>query len=127
MTRSDRMLFHQIHPAKLLTDFGTSFASTWLLWEQHWALWALVAFVPSIVMTGLLLRFANLDALRRSWLGHYVAQHMSRAVVARRIVGQLVVWAAAAAHVPWLIPFGYFIVVWAWLDGLWATSPKLTC
>jgi len=124
MTRDEKLLIHQIHPAKLLTDFGTSFASAWLLWNELWLPAVLVAFLPSMLITLVILQFADLERLQRSWFGHYVVRRMNRRVTTQRIVGQLVVWAAAIAHVPWLIPFGYFVIVLAWLDGLWADEQR---
>jgi hypothetical protein len=119
---NDKLLYQQIHPAKLLTDFGTSFASTYLLWEHQWLYAGLVAFAPSIVVTVLLIRFADLERLRNTWFGAYVSKHMPGRIVAERSVGQLLAWAAAVMHVPWLVPFGYFVIVLAWLNGLWAPS-----
>lgn len=119
MTPRDKRLYHQIHPLKLLVDFGTSFASTWLLWEARWVPALLVAFLPSIAITACLLRFADLERVRHSWLGSYVTHHMPNKIVAERVAGQLIVWAGAAAHVPWLVPFGYFVIGLAWLNGLW--------
>jgi hypothetical protein len=123
VTSSDKLLYQQIHPAKLMVDFGTSFASSWLLWEAHWAYAIIVAFVPSIVITSVLMRFSDLERYRRTSLGVYVAHHMPAKVVGERVVGQLLVWVGAATHVPWLLPFGYFVIVLAWLNGLWAPYP----
>jgi hypothetical protein len=123
VTKNDKLLYQQIHPAKLLTDFGTSFASTYLLWEHQWWYAALVAFAPSIVVTVMLMQFADLERLRRTWFGAYVSKYMPGRIVAERSVGQLVAWAGAATHVTWLVPFGYFVIVLAWLNGLWAESP----
>jgi hypothetical protein len=103
MTRSERLLYHQIHPLKLLTDFGTSFASTWLVWEQRWALAALIAFVPSIIASLLLVGWAELEPYRRTPLGRYLRRHMTPAVQAVRLLGQAVMWSGAAVHIPWLI------------------------
>jgi hypothetical protein len=119
MTAQERMLYQQIHPAKLLTDFGTSFASTWLLWQAHYATAAIIALLPSIAITLLLMRFADLERLRATHLGGYLTAHMPANIVWSRIFGQLMVWAGALSHVAWLIPLGYFIIIMAWLNGLW--------
>lgn len=124
MTRNEKVLFHQIHPTKLLTDFGTSFASTWLLWQGRWALALVVAFLPSMLVSAALMQLADLERLRRTWFGGYVVGHMQRRVVAQRIAGQFVVWLGAVLHVPWLIPFGYFVIMFAWLDGLWSRTEE---
>mgnify|MGYP003438850147 CR=1 FL=1 len=124
MTRQEKLLFQQIHPWKLWTDFGTSFASTWLLWEARWGSALIVALLPSIAITLWITRFVDLDPYRRSRLGAYLVGHMPPRIVAQRIVGQLLVWVGAASHVLWLVPFGYFVIVLAWLNGLWDPHPS---
>jgi hypothetical protein len=123
MTRAERFLYHQIHPLKLLTDFATSFASSWLLWESRWTWAAVVAFVPSVAVTVLLVWRADLDHYKHTPLGRYVAAFMTRKVEGIRLGGQAVMWTGAATHVPWLIPLGFMIIVFAWLTGLWAHAP----
>ena len=125
MTPREKSLYQQVHPVKLLVDVGSSLASTWLLWEARWISAAVVGFVPSVIVTLWLVAFADLERLRGSRLGAYVAQHMPGRIVALRGVGQLVVWAGAALHVAWLIPFGYFGIVLAWINGLWDPAPPL--
>ena len=120
MTLKEAMLYHQIHPAKLLTDFGTSFASSWLLWDGRWAYALSVDFLPSLLLSAVLVRFAELESYRRTSLGSYIASYMTPKIVAARSAGQLIVWAGAAIHVAWLLPFGYFVILLAWLNGLWA-------
>ncbi|HET8933434.1 MAG TPA: hypothetical protein VFN67_08350 [Polyangiales bacterium] len=122
MTSQQRMLYQQIHPAKLLTDFGTSFASTWLLWQAQYTAAAIIGLLPSIAITLWLTSFADLERLRASWFGNYLTAHMPAPIVASRIAGQVVVWGGAIAHVPWLIPLGYFAIILAWLNGLWDSA-----
>lgn len=118
MNRAERYLYHQIHPVKLLIDFGTSFASTWLLWEQRWWVAIAVAFGPSIAASVILIRFVELERYKHTLLGHYLASSMTHAVEAARLLGQLLMWGGAVAHIPWLIPFGFVVIVFAWLSGL---------
>jgi len=118
MTRADRFLYHQIHPVKLVTDFTTSFASTWLLWQARWVSAAVVAFAPSIAVSVLVLWRADVARLSRTPMGRYVATFMTRKVEGIRLAGQAVMWAGAAAHILWLIPSGFMIVVFAWMGGL---------
>ncbi len=124
MTRSEKYLYHQIHPVKLLVDYATSFASTWLLWEQRWLFAATVAFGPSIIASALLIGFVDLERYKQTPLGHYVARHMTRGVEAMRLLGQLLMWVGAALHVPWLIPFGFIVIVFAWLNGALSRIPS---
>ena len=124
MTRSEKYLYHQIHPLKLLTDFGSSFASTWLLWEAQWSLAAIVAFVPSIIISAILIGVVDLERYRHTPLGHYITSHMTPAVTSVRGLGQLLMWAGALLHIPWLLPFGFIVIVFAWLNGLVRPLPS---
>jgi hypothetical protein len=127
MTRADKLLYHQLHPLKLLTDFATSFLSTWLAWEGRFAAAAGWAFLPSIAVTVALVLLVDLEPYKRSVLGHYVGSFMTRRIEALRLLGQVVMWLGAALHVPWSIPLGFLVIVYGWLRGLWlqpaASSP----
>jgi hypothetical protein len=122
MTLREKILYHQIHPAKLLTDCATSFASSWLLWEARWTEAGLVAFLPSITATLILLFFVQLERFRDTPLGHYVHRTMTRKIEAARLAGQVVVWGGAVAHILWIVPVGYFVIVLAWANGLWGSN-----
>jgi len=122
MTRAERLLYQQVHPLKLLTDFATSFCSSWLLWNRQWAAAALVGLVPSVVVTGLLLWRADLAPFVRTPIGRYVARFMTRRVEALRFAGQLLMWAGAGLHIVWWLPLGFMIVVFGWLSGFFRTD-----
>jgi hypothetical protein len=84
MRREQRILVHQVHPAKLAVDIGTSLVSDWLLWRHCLAAGLAVRYLPPGVVSGLVLRFTDFDGLARSPAGRYVRRHMpSRAVAIR--------------------------------------------
>ena len=121
MTRAEKLLYHQLHPAKLLTDLTTSFASTSLLWQHAWIAALVVAWIPSIVVTAVLVGAVDLDRYRDTPIGRYVRGHLdSRRITVVRFGGQAVMWAGAIAQIVWLIPLGFMVIVYAWLSGLWA-------
>jgi hypothetical protein len=78
MTTEEKVLYHQIHPTKLLTDISTALASLYLLWVHSVAAALLVAFVPPIVVSLILIRYVDLTAYRQSALGRYVRRYMTR-------------------------------------------------
>jgi hypothetical protein len=49
MDRTERVLYHQIHPLKLVADIGASGASTVLLWRRHLVAGLVARYVPPAV------------------------------------------------------------------------------
>jgi len=122
----DRVLYHQIHPAKLLTDGVTAAAATALLW-RHWLAWALVVgFLPSILVTLALLRWADLEPYRHSAFGHYVGRFMTRRVEGARFGGLAVLWSGAWLRCPTLIALGVAGIAACWLWGIRAPAGHIS-
>ena len=122
MDFSEKVLYHQIHPAKLAADVSAAFISTYLIWQHKFGLAMLSAFVPAILASALVMRFADLERLKQSPFGHYIRPFMTRRIEAWRFAGQVVVWVGAWYHQFWLIPAGLAIVIAAWMSGLWRKS-----
>jgi hypothetical protein len=111
----EKVLHHQIHPAKLAADIGSSLVSTYLMWRRKFVAALLTAFVPATIASVLVIRYADLEKRTRSPLGRY----MNRRVEAWRFFGQVVMWGGAWYRVGWLLPIGLGIVVVAWRSGVW--------
>ena len=118
MNRAERVLYHQIHPAKLATDIATAAASAWLVWRHRFWIAMIVGFVPSILVTAFLLRWANLEPYRRSRLGRYVARFMTRRVEAARFAGLIPLWVGSWIHNVMAIGAGAAWIAACWLWGL---------
>ena len=118
MTRKERVLYHQIHPLKLTTDIVASVVSLYLLWQQMLAAGLLVHFIPPVIASALLLRYADLDRQAQSAFGRYIARHMTRTVEAIRFFGDLVTVLAAWQHDVLLMALGFAVIVGAWCNGL---------
>lgn len=118
MTTADRILYHQIHPLKLATDWGTAAVATLLFWRHQPWLALLAGFVPSIVVTMALVRWAALEPYRDSAFGRYIARFMTRKVEAARLLGLIPLWGGAWVHNPWLSAAGVAWIVLCWLSGL---------
>ena len=122
MDLSEKVLYHQIHSAKLSADVFAAIVSTYLIWQHEFGLAMLSAFVPAILASALVIRFADLERLKQSPFGHYIHQFMNRRIEAWRFAGQIVVWVGAWYHQFWLIPAGLAVVIAAWMSGLWRKS-----
>lgn len=118
MELADRVLYHQIHPAKLATDVVTAFVATALLWNHHLTAALLIGFVPSIVASAVLLRWANLDRYRESAFGRYVGRFMTRRVEIARLAGLMPLWIGAWLERPVVIAAGVAWIIGCWLWGL---------
>jgi hypothetical protein len=118
MTPQEKYLYHQIHPLKLLTDWGTGLLSLYLFWHHQLILAAAIALIPPIVASWLLIKFANLEGQRAARFGHYVQRSMTRAMETLRLLGYIVMAAGAWYHTPWIIGLGLCIILFAWLNGI---------
>src|SRR5262245_3601153 len=126
MDLAEKVLYHQIHPAKLAADITSSFLSTYLLWRRRFGLAMLIAFAPAILASALVLRFADLERLKQSPFGRYIRQFMTRRIEAWRFAGQIVIWLGAWYHQFWLIPAGIAAIIAAWMSGRWHKSNRYT-
>ena len=124
MDFTEKLLYHQIHPAKLAADITGSLISTSLMWRRKFGPAMLTAFVPAILGSALVLRFADLERLKQSPFGHYIRQFMTRRIEAWRFGGQVVMWVGAWYRQFWLIATGVATVIAAWMSGRWRTSRR---
>lgn len=118
MNFEEKSLYQQIHPLKLLTDWGTGIVALYLFWQHALITALLVAFVPSLLVSLWLIRCANLDKYKQSRFGQYVRQHMTRWMQALRLVGYGVMAMAAWYHHAWLMLLGLLAILLAWFRGV---------
>jgi len=117
MTRDEKALYHQIHPVKLATDITASIVSTYLLWQHDLVIALAAMFIPSILVSLALIRWADLTPYRDSALGRYLSIYMTRAVQTTRLAGAVVMALAGWWHLAWLIAAGLVVIMLAWLNG----------
>jgi hypothetical protein len=85
MSFRERVLYHQIHALKLLTDWSAGFAAAYLLWQHRLAAGLLLGLIPPIVISILLMRWADLEPLKASPFGRYVSRYMTRGMELLRL------------------------------------------
>jgi hypothetical protein len=119
MDFGEKVLYHQIHPAKLAADISGSVVSTYLMWRHKFVAALLSAFVPAIIASILVIRYADLQKRKHSPFGRYMHRYMNRRVEAWRFFGQVVIWVGAWYRVGKLVPVGWAMVVGAWASGIW--------
>ncbi len=118
MTPQEKQLYHQIHPLKLFTDWSTGIIALYPLWQHDLVLALLIAFVPSIIVSLVLVRFVNLEKYKASRFGEYIGKYMTRTIEIMRFVGYAIMAIGAWFHIVWLIPLGLLVIILAWFRGV---------
>ena len=118
MTREEKLLYHQIHPLKLLTDCTAGFAALPLLWRHRLRAALLVMFVPAILVSVLIIRYVDLESYKRSALGHYIERYMTREMQGVRLAGYLIMSLGAWHRRLWPVPLGVLVVLFGWFRGM---------
>ena len=117
LTRRERYLVHQIHPAKLATDISVSAVSTVLFWQHRLIPGLLVFALPAPIASELVLR-GDLSAYRDSPAGRYVVAHMPPSMQAVRSVSAVTMAVGGWRRSPALIVAGLALVGLGWSHGL---------
>jgi hypothetical protein len=118
LTLREKVLYHQVHPAKVATDILSGVVSLWLLWRREWVLGFAAHVIPPIVASIVAVRFVDLSVLKTSQFGRYVARSMTRPVEFARLFGDGVMVAGALLRNGWIIALGAVVVLGAWSLGL---------
>jgi len=113
----EKALYHQIHPIKLFTDVSTSLFSLYFLWVNNLAYGLAIGIIPSVAVSAVLLRFADLKKYRASGFGNYVGRYMTNNMQMVRAFGQVIVWFGAWYHAVPLVLLGFLIILFGWIRG----------
>lgn len=117
MTLKEKILYHQVHPWKLAADIGCEPVSLYFLWRHDLLIGLASHFIPPILASVLVIRYADLKPYRASRVGSYLRRHMTRSVEASRLAGDIVMALGAWFHQPLVIGLGLAVVILAWLGG----------
>ena|SRR5215813_2263127 len=107
MNSQDKLLYHQIHPIKLIVDVGGTPPALYLLWQHKLRAGLVLSFAPPLLVSALLIRYADLNPYQRSALGKFMHTY-------KRPSCKPSGW----QHQISLILFGFLIVLMAWARGL---------
>jgi len=118
MSFAEKARYHQIHPAKLATDIAAEIVSLYIIWQHLLVLGLVSHFLPPVVASFLVMRFADLEKQKHSRFGRYVGRMMTRPVEAVRLGGDLIMVFGAWYHSFAIIGGGLSVVLLAWLSGL---------
>jgi hypothetical protein len=115
---AETILIHQVHPLKLAADISASILSNVLLWQRRLGPALLARYLPPVVGSALVIRFGDMDSLRRTRRARYVLEHMPPATTAIRLAGDVVMGIGSWRRRPAWIAAGALIVAAGWSHGL---------
>ncbi|MFL5734328.1 MAG: hypothetical protein ACJ78Q_14165 [Chloroflexia bacterium] len=124
MTTQEKILYHQIHPLKLLTDVSSGFYAVYLIWHHRTLPAIIVSFLPAVVTSLILVNTADLEPYKRSAAGRYIARIMSPTVQGLRLLGYVIMMAGGWNRRPRLIAAGFLGIVLWWTHGLLLASGR---
>ena len=118
MTRDEKILYHQIHPLKLATDWGVTPLALYFFWRHRSLSGLLVSFLPALIASWAITQYADLEPYKHSPLGRYIKKYMTPEMEAVRFSGFGIMALGAWWHRMWLIPAGLAVVLFGWLRGV---------
>jgi hypothetical protein len=117
MDRTDRVLYHQIHPLKLSTDIVSGLLALILLAGHHLRWGIIVLIVPPVLVSGYLIRFGNLERLRVRPMGEYVRRYMTPTWMFVRLAGMAIACIGAWQRTLLVVVLGLLLIGTAWAQG----------
>ncbi len=118
MTFEEKSFYHQIHPAKLFTDCSAGLITLYPLWHHNPGTALLIATLPPVIVSLVILSFADLEKQKQSLFGKYLRQYMTRLVEITRFAGYGMMAAGAWYHLVGFIALGLIVIILTWLRGV---------
>lgn len=117
MDFGEKQKYQEIHPVKLAVDIGTGIISIYFFWLQNLVLGLIIGFLPSIIITAVIIKWVNLEKYKQSSFGKYIDKYMTSTIRLIRLMGLVVILVGAWFHIWWLILVGLVTILLAWLRG----------
>jgi len=118
MTLQEKNLYQQIHPIRLLTDWISAIAAFVLFWNHELWFGVILSFIPSLIVSLFVIRFADLEKIRQSAFGEYFKRTYNKKVDLIRFLGFVVASGASWwQNIPG-IAIGFIIIIATWTYGL---------
>jgi hypothetical protein len=118
LTFRERVLYHQIHPAKLFADISTALVAIDLFSRHALVPGLIIALLPPLLVSAVLVREENFERYRSSPMGAYLRQFMPPWVQALRLFGVSFAFYAAWYHVPAGVIGSLALVAACWASGI---------
>ncbi len=124
MTLEEKKIYSQIHPVKLLTDMITGFGAVYLLWYHYLIVAVCLAFIPSTIVSLILIAKTDLEKYKDSPFGTYLRRNIaSKSSDWIRFGGFVVMLTGGWINMLWLAAVGFLIILFIWTKGLIFEKP----
>lgn len=78
----------------------------------------MVMFIPSIIISIVIIKWVDLSKLKSSRFGKYMRVHMTTVMEAVRFMGFALAILGAWFHFSWLIGCGILVIIFGWVRGM---------
>jgi hypothetical protein len=112
------VLYHQIHPAKVFADTSTALVGIDLFWRHALAPALIIALLPPILVSAVLINEVNFEGYRSSPMGAYLRRFMPPWLQAVRLFGVGVAFYAAWFQFEAGVISGLALVAICWANGI---------
>jgi hypothetical protein len=119
MRVAEKVLVHQVHPAKIGTDVTASVISNVLLWNGRARAAVAVRVLLPVAGSLAVLALADLDALAATRRGRYVLAHMPPSAQAVRLAGDALMGVGAHRRSVPLLVAGAAVIAAGWSHAAW--------
>jgi hypothetical protein len=126
MRFAEKIVVHQVHPAKIGADVTASALSNILLWNARPKPALAARILLPVAGSVAVLKLADLDALAKSRRGQYVRAHMPASAQAVRLAGDAVMGLGAHRRSTALVLAGAIVIVAGWSQAAWPQTSGRT-
>ena len=124
MTYTEKLMYHQIHPLKLGVDLACAAIALFFVWEHDWVKGLIVAFIPSMLVSMYVLKYYDLEPLKKSALGQYIGGYMTKYMEGMRTGGLAVAATGAWMHDLNILGLGLAVILYTWVAGFFMRRKK---
>lgn len=117
MNFREKEKYHEIHPVKLAVDVSTTLLSIYFYWVQDFILGTIIGYLPSVIVTVVMIKWVNLEKIKQSPSGRYIDKYMTNTMRLIRFAGLIVSTIAAWYNTWWLVLVGLLVILFVWLHG----------
>ncbi len=118
MNLIEKNLYQQIHPLRLATDWLSGFAACYLLWQKEIAGGIIIAFIPSLFVSLVVMRFVDLEKVKNSAFGRYYKRTYKQLLDTLRLAGFAVMAIGSYNQSLPAAGAGLLLIIGTWTIGI---------